>query len=137
MSTLGTPEVTPVSFRLMPFPDRLAALRKQRGLTQEALGAQIGVTKTQVYRYENHNSQPSLEIIKKLAIALSVTTDELIFEESERKADDSLALLLEGITQLDPDEKHVIKEMVEGILLKHQARRLVSDRAPIKNPKAG
>ena len=60
-----------------------------------------------------------------------------IFEESERKVDDSLALLLEGITQLDPDEKHVIKEMVEGILLKHQARRLVSDRAPIKTTKAG
>jgi hypothetical protein len=31
-------------------------------------------------------------------------------------------MLLESISQLDPDEKHVIKEMVEGILLKHQAR---------------
>lgn len=124
MRTLGTPEFTHVSFRLMPFADRLSVLRKQRGLTQEALADLIGVTKTQVYRYENNGSQPTLEVIKKLALALSVTTDELIFEVDERKVDDSLLLLLEGVAQLDPDEKHVIKEMVEGILLKHQARRL-------------
>lgn len=29
-----------------------------------------------------------------------------------------------GIGGLDADEKHVIKEIVEGILLKHQAKRL-------------
>lgn len=109
----------------MPFSDRLVALRKQRGLTQEALANLIGVTKTQVYRYENAGAQPTLDVIKQLAIALSVTTDQLIFEEGERQPDDSLTLLLEGITRLDPDEKHVIKELVEGILLKHQAKQLI------------
>lgn len=132
MSRLGPSEATDVSFRLMSFADRLAALRKQRGLTQETLADLIGITKTQVYRYESNGSQPTLDVIKRLAIALSVTTDELIFEENERKADDSLVLLLEGVAQLDPDEKHVIREMVEGILLKHQARRLFSDRPPLK-----
>ena len=116
---------THVVFRDMPFPDRLAALRKQRGLTQEALADLIGITKTQIYRYESGGSQPTLKVIKKLAIALSVTTDQLIFEETERQPDDSLALLMEGVSRLDPDEKHVIRELVEGILLKHEARRLV------------
>lgn len=109
----------------MPFPDRLAALRKQRGFTQEALAELVGVTKTQVYRYENGSSQPTLDVIKKLAVSLCVTTDELIFEEGERKPDDSLLFLMEGISMLDPDEKHVVREMVEGILLKHQAKRLI------------
>src|SRR3989338_1592466 len=117
-------------FNHMPFSDRLSALRKQRGLTQEALSDLIGVTKTQVYRYENGSSQPTLDVIKHLALALSVTTDQLIFEEGERKPDDSLTLLLEGITRLDPDEKHVIREMVEGILLKHQARQLIRRSNP-------
>lgn len=110
----------------MPFPVRLAALRKQRGFTQESLADAIGITKTQVYRYENGSSQPTLDVIKKIALALAVSSDELIFEEGERKPDESLALLLEGVSHLDPDEKHVIREMVEGILLKHQARRLIS-----------
>ncbi len=126
-----------MSYPSMPFAGRLATLRKQRGLTQEALADLIGITKTQIYRYESTNSQPTLDVIKRLAIALSVTTDELIFEEHERKVDDSLTLLLEGIAQLDPDEKHVIREMVEGILLKHQARRLFNNQPTLKFKTAG
>ena len=116
---------THMVFHAMPFPDRLAQLRKQRGLTQEALADLINITKTQVYRYENGSSQPTLEVIKRLAIALSVTTDQLIFEEDERQPDESLALLMEGVARLDPDEKHILRELVEGILLKHEAKRLV------------
>ncbi len=133
MRILGRPETTHVSHCLMPFSDRLSSLRKQRGLTQEALADLIGITKTQVYRYESNLSQPTLDVIKRLAVTLSVTADELIFEEEERKADDSLLLLLEGVSQLDPDEKHVIKELIEGILLKHQARRLFSERPLVNN----
>lgn len=109
----------------MPFSDRLAELRKQRGLTQEALAAQIEITKTQVYRYESGASQPTLDVIKKIAVTLSVTTDQLIFEEDERQPDDSLALLLEGVNRLNADEKHVIREMIEGMLVKHQTKQMV------------
>ncbi len=78
---------THMVFLNMPFPARLAELRKHRGLTQEALGDLIVITKTQVYRYENGSSQPTLDAIKRVAIALSVTTDQLIFEENERQPD--------------------------------------------------
>ena len=110
----------------MPFSERLATIRKERHLTQEALGNQIGLTKAQIYRYEKGSSKPTLDVIKNLAIALSVTTDQLIFEEGERQPDDSLLLLLEGVSKLDPEEKHVIKQMVEGIMLKHQAKQLIN-----------
>ncbi len=110
---------------LMPFSDRLSDFRKLRGLTQEGLADLIGITKTQVYRYEKGGAQPTLDVIKRLAIALSVTTDQLIFEDDERQPDDSLTLLLEGISKLDPDEKKMIKEIIEGILLKHQAKQLI------------
>jgi len=113
-------------FRDMPFSDRLANLRKQRGLTQEGLADLIGITKTQVHRYERSNSQPTMDVIKRMAIALSVTADELIFEENERKPDDSLNLLLEGVSRLDPDEKHVIREIIEGMLVKHQTKQMVN-----------
>lgn len=110
----------------MPFSERLAHLRKQRGLTQEALADLIQITKTQVYRYESGASQPTLEVIKNIAVALSVTSDELIFEEGERKPDDSLSLLMEGVNQLNADEKHVIREIIEGMLVKHQTRQMVN-----------
>jgi len=110
---------------LMPFSNRLSDFRKLRGLTQEGLADLIGITKTQVYRYEKGGAQPTLDVIKRLAVALSVTADQLIFEEDERQPDDSLNLLLEGISKLDPDEKKMIKEIIEGILLKHQAKQLI------------
>lgn len=113
----------------MPFSDRLANLRKQRGLTQEALSDLIEITKTQVYRYESGTSQPTLDVIKKIAVALSVTADELIFEVEERQPDDSLNLLLEGVSRLDPDEKHVIREIIEGMLVKHQTKQMVKSLA--------
>ncbi len=113
-------------FLRMSFSDRLSILRKQRGLTQESLADLISITKTQVYRYENGSSQPTLDVIKNIAIALSVTTDELVFEVDERKPDDNLALLMEGVNRLNDDEKHVIREMIEGMLVKHQTKLMVS-----------
>ena len=114
---------------LMPFADRLANLRKQRGLTQEGLTDLVEITKTQIYRYERSNAQPTLDVIKRLAISLSVSTDELIFEENERKPDDNLALLFEGVNQLNLDEKHVIREIIEGMIVKHQTRQMVKSLA--------
>jgi transcriptional regulator with XRE-family HTH domain len=111
----------------MPFADRLAQLRKKRGLTQDSLAEHIGLTKTQIYRYERNNAQPTLDVIKRLAIALSVSTDELIFEENERQPDQDMTLLFEGVKHLSQDEKHVIRELIEGMIVKHQTKALVSN----------
>ncbi len=107
----------------MPFAERLAHLRKERHLTQEALGDEIGLTKAQIYRYEKGASQPTLDVIKKLAIALSVTTDQLIFEEGERGPDDELRLQFEALQQFSPKDKEVAKSVLESLILKHDANR--------------
>ena len=110
----------------MSFPNRLAQLRKQRGYTQETLAEAIGITKSQVYRYETGASQPTLEVIRKLALTLGVSSDQLIFDEDERRPEERFARLLESLSRLDPDEKHVVEEMIDGILLKHDAKRYVN-----------
>lgn len=107
----------------MGFPERLATLRKERKLTQQVLADLVGVHVIQIHRYENGATQPSLEVIKKLAVALSVTTDTLLFETDERGPDEDLRLQFEAMSRLDPDEKRVVKELLEGMLLKHEAKR--------------
>ena len=62
----------------MEFPARLPALRKERGLTQQALANKVGVHVLQVRRYEGGTSQPTLYVIKQLATALSVSADVLV-----------------------------------------------------------
>ncbi len=109
----------------MPFPERLTSLRKARGLTQEGLADLVGLTKLQIYRYERCDAQPSLEVIKKLAVALSVTIDALVFDEAERQPDRELLHLFEGVSRLDDSEKALIKELIESIMLKHDAKRWI------------
>jgi transcriptional regulator with XRE-family HTH domain len=87
-----------------------------------------GLHVVQVRRYETQASQPSLEAIRKLAIALSVSADELLFDEDERGPSDDLRLQFEAISQLPPEEMRVVKEVIEGLIIKYQSRRWDSGR---------
>ena len=88
-----------------------------------SLADAIGINVSQLKRYEGGTSQPTLEVLRKLSIALSVSADALIFDESERGPDEELKLLFEGVKRLTPEEKHLVKELIEGVILKHEARR--------------
>ncbi|TBU81904.1 hypothetical protein DNK34_04215 [Pseudomonas dryadis] len=68
----------------MSFTERFLQLRKQNGLTQRQMAEAVGIHVTQVKRYEAGETRPSLEILKKIAVAFSVTTDWLVFTETER-----------------------------------------------------
>jgi transcriptional regulator with XRE-family HTH domain len=84
-------------WRNMSFPEQLITLRKARGLSQKALAEKIRIHVTQVQRYENGTGQPTLDVIRRLALALSVSADALVFDESERgPAGDDLKLLFES-----------------------------------------
>lgn len=106
----------------MDFSKRLAATRKARGLTQDALAQAAGINVSQIRRYETTASQPSLEALRKLAVALSVSADELLFDH-ERGPDERLRLQFEAVSRMNPREQEVVLEVIEGLLLKHDARR--------------
>jgi transcriptional regulator with XRE-family HTH domain len=108
----------------MPFPDRLSLLRKERGLTQQGLAESASIHVTQLRRYEAGTAQPTLDVLRRLALALRSTTDELVFDEAERGPDEELRLQFEAVSRLDPPEKEVVRSVLEGLLLKHEARRL-------------
>jgi transcriptional regulator with XRE-family HTH domain len=108
----------------LDFPARLAALRREKSLTQQALADAVGVHVTQLRRYEAGTSQPTLDVLRKLAVALMVSADLLVFDRDERGPDDELRFQFEAVSRLDPHEKEVVKSVLEGILLKHEAKRL-------------
>jgi transcriptional regulator with XRE-family HTH domain len=112
------------------FHERLVSLRKERGLTQQALAELVSMHISQIRRYESGQSQPTLEAIRKLAVALSVSADMLLFEKDERGPDDELKLQFEAASRLDPEEKRVILSVIESIILrntmKEAARRFAN-----------
>jgi len=105
------------------FPERLTTMRKSRGLTQESLGKLVEITKLQIHRYERGTSQPTLDALKRIALSLNVSIDELVFEEGERKPQDEMLLLFEGVNRLDEKEQYLIKELIESVMLKHDAKQ--------------
>lgn len=56
----------------------LREIRKQKGMTQEALAAFSGVNRVSIAKYETGKTTPSLQTAEKLAAALGVTVDELL-----------------------------------------------------------
>ena len=112
----------------MEFGKRLAALRKQRAMTQQVLADTVGCHVTMIRRYEAGETQPTLDVIRNMARALSVSADTLVFERDERDPVDELRLQFEAISQFPPDEMAVIKEVLESLIIKYQARRWDSAR---------
>lgn len=60
---------------------RLKALRKEQGLSQQALGDALGITKVSICGYENGTRTPSLETFLMLADYFGVTTDYFLGRE--------------------------------------------------------
>ena len=115
----------------MDFGKRLAALRKQRTMTQQALADAVGCHVTMVRRYEAGETQPTLEVIRNMARALSVSADALVFEQDERNLVDDLRLQFEAVSQLPPEEQSVVKEVLESLIIKYQTRRWDKARAVV------
>jgi transcriptional regulator with XRE-family HTH domain len=108
----------------MDFPERLVQLRKAKGLTQRQLSEQIGIHLTQVQRYENGTSQPTLDVLRKLALALGVSADVLLFDQTERGPDEALKLKFEAIRQFTARERAIAEGVLDSLIVQHQAKRL-------------
>jgi transcriptional regulator with XRE-family HTH domain len=109
----------------MDFPKRLATLRNERGMTQGTLAEHVGIHVSQLRRYEAGNSSPTLDVLRKLAIALSVSSDTLVFD-AERDSDEELRLQLEATARLTDEDRQLVKRFINGLLLSHEAKRLAA-----------
>lgn len=80
----------------------LATLRKEQGLTQEALGEKLGVTNKTISRWENGNYLPPVEMLKELSDLYAVSINELLCgeriakEEYQEKAEETITGILSG-----------------------------------------
>jgi len=93
---------------------------------QKALAELVDLSLIQIHRYEAGSAQPTLDGIRKLARALRVPADSLVFEQDERGPDEEFRLQFEAFTAFDKDEKKAAKTLLDALILKHQARRWAS-----------
>ncbi|MBE6985466.1 MAG: helix-turn-helix transcriptional regulator [Ruminococcaceae bacterium] len=77
---------------------RIRKARKARGLSQEALAERVEISVTHMSHIETGNTKLSLAVLVDLAIALDVSTDELLFDNqvnSKTAANEKIHAILE------------------------------------------
>jgi transcriptional regulator with XRE-family HTH domain len=122
-------EVSVTWYLPMSFSANLEKIRKSQGLTQVALADAAGLHINQIRRYEGGTAQPTLEGLIKLATALHVSLDELVFDKDERGPGDRMRLLFEAVDRMGEEEQNVIRELLEGMIAKYEMRRWTSRAA--------
>lgn len=101
------------------FGSRLKSLRQQAGLTQQQLGAQIGVTKSVISFYELQERSPSPDVLIKLASVFHVTTDFLLGIEKTQTID---------ISGLTTEDIKVVYSVIDAFRKKNAKLGLSSKR---------
>ena len=70
----------------MTFSEKISALRKQKGWSQEELAEKLMVTRQAVSKWESAQSMPDLDKLVQLSEALGVSTDYLLKDEQMQSA---------------------------------------------------
>ena len=120
------------------YGNRIRELRRNSGLTQEALGKKLGVIKQTVSSWENNISEPNSEILSKLASLFDVSVDYIlgkknnivdnnghsffffddllkdVFTSRLKKAMDNKGLTEDAFLELIPSNKNNIKPCLSG-----------------------
>ena len=127
MSTLWAMQTTAKKRWMNPeakaLGERLRKLRQERGWTQVDLASQAEMERTAVANYEQGVCFPPVPALRKLAVALRVSVDELVFEHPKPASalhDQKLLELFARVDQLGYRVKGVVEEVVEGLLAKHE-----------------
>lgn len=86
---------------------RIAALRRDKGLKQEELARQLGVTPQAVSKWENDQTCPDITLLPDLARILGVSVDELLSGKALEPA----------VKVLPAEQRKDLKDMVLRIVV--------------------
>ena len=109
----------------MAIGDKIQALRKQHGWSQQQLAKMIGTSGPIVGRYERGEMTPSVEVAKKLADTFDVTLDFLVDDTGKTAEIKDKAMLqrIMDIQALDSEDQKTIVHVLDSLLRDAKARK--------------
>lgn len=111
------------SYIMIGFSENLKRIRTQKGISQDELSKKNEIHPVQFSRYERAQSVPSIDVVQKIADALEVTIDELVYGNQNNKAeqnikDRELLSMFSKIQLLNEKQKETVKDFLSAYILK-------------------
>jgi len=97
---------------------KIKQLRNERDLSLEKLAQHLNIAKSILWKYEKDQAIPSAEIIRRIASFFNISTDYLLFDESEKEnitkiSDKRLLRQFEEIDTMDDKIKEHVRFFLE------------------------
>ncbi len=112
------------------FAEKLKKLREEKGISQQILSDLSGINKMLISKYETGRSTPNMENLGKLAQALDVTADCMIFENVPNAGrvefkDIELMEKFREAEELSEEDRKIIKTLIDAIIVKRKVEGVV------------
>lgn len=106
----------------MSVGQRISQKRKERGLSQEALGEALGVSRQSVYKWESDSTLPEIDKLIALSKLFGVTIGWLlgVEESAESREGDPIPPAGSGETELTETQLKMVEEIVDRYLAARQ-----------------
>jgi len=102
------------------FGQRMAAFRAAKGLSQAQLGEALGMDRGLVAYYERAATNPSLELVQKIADFFGVSVGELLNDTAKSRSKpgppSQFAQLADRLDKLPRAQQKTVALMLEGFL---------------------
>lgn len=112
----------------MSFGEKLKALRKEKGWSQEDLARKVGGDGRQISRYENGHIMPSAEVLAKIAETFDVSLDYLLFDNVHRRPlhlqDYGILEKIAELQSLSEKDRDSLHHIINAMVIKNQFRDL-------------
>lgn len=90
------------------YAERIRELRQAAGMSQQALGARLGVSAVAVGKWERGQTQPDIQTLSKMADIFGTTIDDLCGYSGPQKMaaeDGNICVMTRAFRQLTQDEQ--------------------------------
>jgi transcriptional regulator with XRE-family HTH domain len=100
----------------------------EKNVSQQELADLISSHSTHISRYERNMAAPSIDVVKKIAEALDVTTDTLIYGTQDEKVknslkDNELLNMFIKAQSLTNKQQDTVKDLLSAFLLKSDLQK--------------
>jgi transcriptional regulator with XRE-family HTH domain len=110
------------------FGDNLKDARTKKGISQSQLAELMGIHPAHISRYERNQTVPSIDVVKKFADLLEVTTDMLVYGGEDEKAkdriiDNELLTMFSKAQALSDEDRKCVRSFLKAFLFQKDMQK--------------